>query len=61
MIEQRADHYAEVFFNHLVRICRRPELFARRGVLDRAKQRKARPFTQEDSSSTPAREGSASG
>ena len=39
MIEQRADHCAEVFFNQLVKIDA-PELFARRGVLDQAKQRK---------------------
>jgi K+-sensing histidine kinase KdpD len=39
IIEQRVDHCAEVFFNHVVKIAA-PELFARRGVLDQAKQRK---------------------
>ena len=39
MIEQRADHGAEVFFNQLVKIAA-PKLFARRGVLDQARQRK---------------------
>ena len=41
MIEQRADHYAEVFFNQLVRICCRPELFARRGALARPSRARA--------------------
>ena len=38
IIEQRVDHCAEVFFNHVVKIAA-PELFARRGVLDQAKPR----------------------
>ena len=40
MIEQRADHYGEVFFQSCRQDRRRPEVFARRGVLDQAKQRK---------------------
>ena len=40
MIEQRADHYGEVFFQSCRQDRRRPEVFARRGVLDQTKQRK---------------------
>jgi signal transduction histidine kinase len=39
MIEQRAGHGAEVLFNQHVKIAA-PKLFARRGVLDQARQRK---------------------
>jgi hypothetical protein len=39
MIEQRAGHCAEVFFNLSSR-SPRPELFARRAALDQTKQRK---------------------
>jgi hypothetical protein len=39
MIEYRADHGAEVLRNQLVKIAA-PKLFARRGVLDQAKQGK---------------------
>ena len=56
MIEQRADHCAEVFFNQLVKIDA-PELFARRGVLDQAKQRKRDRSRRRNSSSTRARGG----
>ena len=56
MIEQRADHCAEVLFNQLVKIAA-PKLFARRGVLDQAKQRKRDRSRRKDSSSTRARGG----
>jgi rsbT co-antagonist protein RsbR len=40
LIERRVDHYTEIFFAHLTKIGAAPELFARRGTLDQAKQRK---------------------
>jgi signal transduction histidine kinase len=40
MIEQRADHYGEVFFQSRRQDRRRPEVFARRAALDQTKQRK---------------------
>jgi rsbT co-antagonist protein RsbR len=40
LLVSRADHYGEVFFNHLDKIGAAPELFAKRAVLDQARQRK---------------------
>lgn len=40
MIEARADHYADIFFDHLAKIGAAPDPFARRGALDHGKQRK---------------------
>jgi rsbT co-antagonist protein RsbR len=40
MIQARTDHYVEVFFNHLAKIGAARDLFAKRSVLEQAKQRK---------------------
>jgi hypothetical protein len=61
MIEQRADHYGEVFFQSCRQDRRRPEVFARRGVLDQAKQRKRDRSRRKARRQRERGEGSASG
>jgi hypothetical protein len=58
MIEQRADHYGEVSCRQ---DRRRPEVFARRGVLDQAKQRKRDRSRRKARRQRERGEGSASG
>jgi hypothetical protein len=61
MIEQRAGHCAEVFFQSCRQDRRRPEVFARRGVLDQAKQRKRDRSPRKARRQRGRGEGSASG
>ena len=61
MIEQRADHYGEVFFQSRRQDRRRPEVFARRAALDQTKQRKRDRSRRKARRQRGRGEGSASG